>query len=94
MPILWRRKVDQLAPGHGEEVAALEQDLAGGGLDQPREAADQGRLAGAREPHDDEDLARADLEVGGGHRRHEARLPDGFGRGVGMAARNRPASGP
>src|SRR3546814_19563002 len=50
------------------QVAALEEDLAGGRLDQPRQAAHQGRLAGAAESHDDEDLAVADLQVGRAHR--------------------------
>src|SRR3546814_9931224 len=49
--------LDHLALGAAQQVAALEEDLAGGRLDQPRQAAHQGRLAGAAESHDDEDLA-------------------------------------
>ena len=38
--------------------------LAGARLDQTIEQADQGRLSGARQAHDDEDLAFTDLEAG------------------------------
>ena len=46
----------------GTDVLAVEEDLAQGRLDQPGEAADERRLAAARQAHDDEDLARADVE--------------------------------
>ena len=55
---------DHLLLARGEEVGAVEEDLPGGGLDEAREAAHQGRLARPGEPHDDEDLPLADLEVG------------------------------
>ena len=64
--------LDQLAVGDLAEIPALEAHLAGGRLDQPREAADQRRLARAGQPHDHEDLARADREARVDHRRHEA----------------------
>ena len=41
------------------DVLAVDQDLAGGRLDQAAQAAHERRLARAREPHDDEDLAAA-----------------------------------
>ena len=49
------------------------QDLAGGRFDQPRQAAHERRLAGARQAHDDEDLAFADVE------RHRAHCADEAG---------------
>ena len=54
----------QLPVGRLEQVLALEHDRAGGGLDQAREAAEQRGLAGAREPHDHQDLAGVDLQRG------------------------------
>ena len=56
-------QLDQLGVRNRQQVLALELDLAEGRLDQPRHAAHQRGLAGAREPHDDEDLAFADLQV-------------------------------
>ena len=44
------------------DVLALEQDLAGGRLDEAGDAAHERRLAAAREAHDDEDLASPDVE--------------------------------
>ena len=44
------------------DVLAVEQDLAGGRLDEPGHAADERRLAAAGQAHDDEDLARPDVE--------------------------------
>ena len=43
-------------------VLALEEDLARGRLDQPRQAADQRGLARTGQAHDDEDLAGRDVE--------------------------------
>ncbi|MNI44240.1 hypothetical protein D3C73_986060 [compost metagenome] len=40
-----------------DDVHAIDQDVAGAGLDQAVEVADQGRLAGARQSHDDVDAA-------------------------------------
>ena len=44
------------------DVVAIEQDLARGRLDEAGDAADERRLAAARQAHDDEDLARPDVE--------------------------------
>ena len=44
------------------DVLAVEQDLAGGRLDEPGHAAHERRLAAARQAHDHEDLARPDVE--------------------------------
>ena len=55
--------LDQLLLAGAQQVAALEDDLAGGGLHQPRQAAHQRGFAGAREAHDDEDLAGGDLDA-------------------------------
>ena len=60
--------VDQLGVARLEQVAALELDAASGRLDQPRQAAHQRRFAGARQAHDDEDLALADRQVDVAHR--------------------------
>ncbi|MNO69815.1 hypothetical protein D3C76_606760 [compost metagenome] len=49
------------------DIRAIDQNLAGGGLDQPVDVADEGRLARAGQPHDAEDLAFPDAEVGIGH---------------------------
>src|SRR3546814_14639020 len=57
--------LNQLALGGTQQVAPFEDDLAGGRLDQPRQAAHQGRLARAGEPHDEEESALADPEYGG-----------------------------
>ena len=56
-------QLDQLALRHGGEVGAIDQHGAGGGLDQPVEQPDKGRLARAGQAHDDEDLARAHAEA-------------------------------
>ena len=45
-----------------QDVLAVDQDLAGGRLMDPVDHADEGRLAGAGEPHDHEDLAQGDVE--------------------------------
>ena len=61
----------QLAQGllvGGQDVLALQEDLPGGRLDEPGEAADQGRLAGAGQPHHDEHLAGSDIEAEVVHR--------------------------
>ena len=86
MPMRWRR-ISIISRGRrGEEVAAVEQDLARRRLDQPRHAADQRRLARARQAHDDEDLALVDRE------RDVADGDDHLGRGehrlVGRARRS------
>jgi hypothetical protein len=60
MPILWRR-ISIIRVAGLQQVLAVEQDLAAGRFDQPRQAAHQRRLAGSRQPHDDEDLALADV---------------------------------
>ena len=44
------------------DVVAVEEDLAGGRLDQAGDAAHERRLAAARQAHDHEDLARPDVE--------------------------------
>ena len=59
-----------------EDVLAVEEDLAEGRLDQPRQAPDEGRLAAAGQAHDDEHLALANVE---------AHVADGGGR-AGLAA--------
>src|SRR5207247_5402233 len=55
-------QLQELAPAERHDVLAVDLDLAGARLDQPDERADEGRFAGAGEPHDDEDLAGPDLE--------------------------------
>ena len=62
MPIWCRRSSISSRSEAASRFAAVEEDLAGGRLDQPRQAAHQRRLAGAGEAHDDEDLAGADVE--------------------------------
>ncbi len=54
--------IDELVLGDLQEVAAVEQHLAGRGLDEPRQTAHDRRFARARKPHDDEDLAVLDVE--------------------------------
>ncbi|BFO14685.1 hypothetical protein SHKM778_10730 [Streptomyces sp. KM77-8] len=66
----------QPGPVHGADVLAVDDDGAGGRLDQPGETAHQCGLAGAGQAHDDEDLALADVE---GH------IADG-GRAAGAGA--------
>ena len=46
------------------DVFAVEQDLAGRGLDEPVQAADHGGLAAAGQAHDHEGLALFDVEAG------------------------------
>ncbi len=57
-------QLDQLGFARLQQVLAVEQHFAGGGLHQARQAAHHGRLARARQPHDDEDLADMDVEAG------------------------------
>ncbi len=59
MEMCSRRKSMQLLLAHRRDVGAVDDDLAGGGLDQPVEHPHQRRLARARQAHDDEDLALA-----------------------------------
>src|SRR5690606_31310881 len=56
----------------GEDVLVVDQQLAGGRLEQPVDAAHERRLAGAGQAHDHEDLALADLERDVGDRHHAA----------------------
>ena len=60
-----------LEPVPFQDVGAVEQDLAGGGLFQPGNAAGQGALAGAGLAHEGHDFAAADGQV------HPAEGPDG-----------------
>ena len=60
-------QLDQLVRGRGQQVLSVEQHLAGSRLDQSRQAAHQRRLARARQAHDHEALAGADLEPDVGH---------------------------
>ena len=60
--------VDQLRIAGLEQVAAIEHDAAIARLDQPRQAAHQRRFAGARQAHDDEDLALVHRQVDVAHR--------------------------
>ena len=68
--------VDELRLRRLEQVRAVEQHLAGGRLDEPRQAAHDRRFARARKPHDDEDLALADVEADVARRRDVAALAD------------------
>ena len=52
----------QLGGVAADDVLARDLDRAGGRLDQPDQRADERRLAGAGEAHDDEHLARPDLD--------------------------------
>src|SRR5262249_52743318 len=52
----------QRASVRTEDVLAADADRARRRLDQACDAADEGRLAAAREAHDDEDLAAGDVE--------------------------------
>ena len=63
MENLCRRSSRSRSGVRREDVLALEDELAGGRLDQPGQAAHQGRLAGAGQAHDDEDLAGGDVEA-------------------------------
>ena len=62
-------------PIHAEHVHAIHLDTAGGRLDEPIEVADEGRLAGARQTHDDEGLAGLDVE---GHVANADDMPGTF----------------
>ena len=59
---------DPLVRRHVGDVAAVEDDAAGGGLDAAADQADEGRLAGAVGSDDGADLARHDGEVDAVHR--------------------------
>ena len=50
-------QLDQFLRRRLHEILAVEDDLAGGRIVEPGDGADQGRLAGAGQPHDDQDLA-------------------------------------
>jgi len=67
----------QLARAHLGDVdlavVGLQPHVAGGGRDQAVDAAQQRRLAGARQPHDDEELARTQPEGDVLHADHVAR---------------------
>ena len=67
MPICVERTARRSARAELVDVAAADEDLAGGRLDQPVEVADQRRLAGAAQAHDAEDLARPHREGDVGH---------------------------
>lgn len=79
-----------------QDVLAIHQDLAAGGVDQAVEVAHQGRLAGTRQAHDHEDLASADgqrqvvdADHAAGLRQHfglAASLADQRQRGIGARA--------
>ncbi len=55
--------LDELLLRHLQQIAVLEKNFTGGGLDQAGHAAHHGRLAGAGQTHDDEDLTLGDVEV-------------------------------
>jgi hypothetical protein len=57
-------QLDQRLAVHRQQVLAVDVDLAGGGLGQARDAAQQGRLAGTRQAHDDQQFALVHLERG------------------------------
>ena len=59
--------LDQLVLAGAQQILAVENEFAHRRFDQPRQAAHQRRLARARKPHDDEDLALAHLERGVAH---------------------------
>ncbi len=56
-------QLHQVALGQRGDVGIVDEDAAGGRLDQPVDAAQAGRLARARQAHDDEDLALVDIEA-------------------------------
>ncbi len=87
-------QLDQLAAGDLSKVAPLEEHLPRRRLDQPRQAAHQRRLARAGKPHDDENLALADREIGVDHRRGQAGPRDRLGVGRRMRARRGSARPP
>jgi hypothetical protein len=81
---------DPALPDLAEALAAERGDLvvadvhrARGGLEQAVERADQGRLARAGQPHDDEDLARLDGQADVDHRGGRARGADVVHGGAG-----------
>src|SRR5262249_18712186 len=65
---------DQVAPLHAVDVLAVEQDLAGGRLLQPQDAAAGRGLAAAALAHQAQRLAAADREVDAVDRLHVADL--------------------
>lgn len=60
--------VPQIAGAQGGQVLAVEQHAARGGVEQTVEHPQQGGLARAGQPHDDEDLSRLHGERGVDHR--------------------------
>ena len=54
----------------GRDVRAVEDDPAGGGVDEPQQQPADGRLAAARLAHETERLAARDLEVDAVHGAH------------------------
>ncbi len=65
-------QLDQALRARGQQVLAVEQHLAGAGLDQARQAAHERRFAGTGQAHDHEDFAGMDCEVRVDHRRDMA----------------------
>ena len=55
-------ELEQLVAVGGDHVAAVDLDRPCGRLDQPDQRADERRLAGAGKAHDDEHLARVDVD--------------------------------
>ena len=96
MLILRRRNCRRGFHVVAQDVLAIHQDLAAGGVDQAVEVAHQGRLAGTRQAHDHEDLASADgqrqvvdADHAAGLRQHfglAASLADQRQRGIGARA--------
>ena len=74
-------QLDQALRAGCQQILAVKQDLAGAGLDQARQAAHERRLAGARQAHDDEDLADMNIEIGVDHRRDLAAGAQPLARG-------------
>ena len=62
----------QLAPGEREEVLAAEADRAAGRLDETHDHPPEGALARPRLPHQGDGLARRDVEIDAGDRRHRS----------------------
>lgn len=56
------------------DVLTVDEDTAAGRLDQAQQAADEGGLAAAGKPHDDEELAPAHLQVDVPQGQHAARF--------------------
>jgi hypothetical protein len=87
-------QLDHLGFGGAQQILAVEQDLARRRLDQARQAPHERRLARARQPHDDEDLALADLEIDVAHGRDEPRARSVARSGSGPSRRRfRPRGG-